>query len=820
MTIYVIGYYGHHNFGDDQYKESFKKLLNRNDLKFIDCDLIENHEFMDDDFIILGGGDVLVNYFVDKIHQKFDGKPNQIIAVSVGIPYIDILLYDYKKLEIFSRIYVRTKQDLDILREYFPAENIYYLPDISKIITDDKIMTIRDIDIQKNQRHVGICLSRHIHNPVYIEIYYNFIKSMSLFITYLVELGYRITLLPFNTNNNNMSENDILIQNDVMQLLSLSTAEYVTNITVKQSVAEMNTHFKSFSFVIPMRFHACLFSIHNNIPFIPIITTRKITNLLKDINWSMYYRFEHNIHGIPNDITFEKIKTILRDIDFHYVYKVQKLQKINTEMTKHVSNINIDDILNKRTVNISRIAIKFKLKSAAIISKINEYVYPELYPNISTDKHVACVQLVSFYLSGKINSVYNHGLLEKMFNPNFNYVNEWKWIADDIVKRQIDNTTPIHNVNGKYNISYIDQHDKLNVHRSGWQYVTQAISQYQTPSSDVVLLDLYTDRTFHWETKINKLVGIIPYKHKWVGVIHHTFDESFSEYNSHTLFKSHEFLASLNHCNGLIVLSKYLQEQVKQKLIDINMHDIPVHYICHPTEVNVPKFEMKLLRENTKRQIIHVGGWLRNIYSFYNIIIPKNLVKKSWFGLVKTNYPIKKSVLHGLCMDNYFPQKNMIHKLTNVLGSNNYNTTESPIISTNSGSGGVIVNNWYKHMCEDLTTKMNSIDHLPHVSNKVFDKLLSSNVVFINVVDPSAVNTLIECTVRNTPIIINKHPAVVEILGPNYPLYYENTEDMNIKIYELITYDNIKKAHKYMKCLDKRRFNIETFITNFNKLFK
>jgi hypothetical protein len=44
------------------------------------------------DIIILGGGDILNNYFMDQINKTFANKTNVIVAASVGMPYIDILL--------------------------------------------------------------------------------------------------------------------------------------------------------------------------------------------------------------------------------------------------------------------------------------------------------------------------------------------------------------------------------------------------------------------------------------------------------------------------------------------------------------------------------------------------------------------------------------------------------------------------------------------------------------------------------------------------------------------------------------------------------
>lgn len=51
-----------------------------------------------------------------------------------------------------------------------------------------------------------------------------------------------------------------------------------------------------------------------------------------------------------------------------------------------------------------------------------------------------------------------------------------------------------------------------------------------------------------------------------------------------------------------------------------------------------------------------------------------------------------------------------------------------------------------------------------------YDILLSFNRVILNVFNSSPNNTILECIVRYTPIIVSKHPAIIEYLGETYPL--------------------------------------------------
>ena len=88
------------------------------------------------------------------------------------------------------------------------------------------------------------------------------------------------------------------------------------------------------------------------------------------------------------------------------------------------------------------------------------------------------------------------------------------------------------------------------------------------------------------------------------------------------------------------------------------------------------------------------------------------------------------------------------------------------------------------------------------------------NQPFIDLYDASAVNTIIECIVRNTPIIVNKLPAVVEYLGINYPLYFKDIKN----IPTLLKRDNIINAHRYLKNMDKTFLTIETFISDLQRI--
>jgi hypothetical protein len=103
------------------------------------------------------------------------------------------------------------------------------------------------------------------------------------------------------------------------------------------------------------------------------------------------------------------------------------------------------------------------------------------------------------------------------------------------------------------------------------------------------------------------------------------------------------------------------------------------------------------------------------------------------------------------------------------------------------------------------------------LSNDDYDNLLSQNLVCIFLKDASAINTVIECIVRNTPIIVNPLPAVVEYLGEKYPLYAnDHTEAMN----KLNNMSLILNAFTYLCNIDKTKFTFNYFNTKFEEIMK
>jgi hypothetical protein len=229
-------------------------------------------------------------------------------------------------------------------------------------------------------------------------------------------------------------------------------------------------------------------------------------------------------------------------------------------------------------------------------------------------------------------------------------------------------------------------------------------------------------------------------------------------------------------------------------------------------------------------------------------------------GIIETNTPkiktrrvkIQKVALKGKYMNNYFPYldtKNDVPfddnfpmcSFSPFISSDNDQEAESPC-STNSGEFVSVdsnttplerrfyvncmntKNNWYRHMNQYIQTICDHTKILEYVDNNLYDTLLTKNIVFLNLVDGSAINTLLECVMRNTPIIVNRHSAVVEVLGDDYPLYYiipEGSTQPFPSVHDLLNRPGaILEAHQYLTKIDKTPFMIETFTQDLMEILR
>jgi hypothetical protein len=301
-------------------------------------------------------------------------------------------------------------------------------------------------------------------------------------------------------------------------------------------------------------------------------------------------------------------------------------------------------------------------------------------------------------------------------------------------------------------------------HRSGWQF---CLSQLKTlHSRSGIFCDDFIERSFSWYLHDHfrgKSIHKIPYKHKWIGFLHNppNMPNWFNYFDSPNAILSRPiFQESLKTCKLLIVLSKYLKEWLSSRV------DVPIIDLKHPTQI--PKLKWcpdKFIHQRCK-PVIQLGYWLRKLDSLHKLKIGTDYTK-IW---LPSSYDYTLTMLDV------------------------YNKTNPDAHQSRYMWAGVSM--------------------LKFLEADEFDELLTRGVVFLDLYDSSANNAIIESMSRNTPIIVNKLPAVVEYLGADYPLYFDNLSEAESKIRNI---DLIIEAHKYLKNMPKYFLSGRYFVNDFKK---
>ena len=100
-----------------------------------------------------------------------------------------------------------------------------------------------------------------------------------------------------------------------------------------------------------------------------------------------------------------------------------------------------------------------------------------------------------------------------------------------------------------------------------------------------------------------------------------------------------------------------------------------------------------------------------------------------------------------------------------------------------------------------------AVTELDRVDAPAYDRLMSENLVFLELLDASATNTIVECIARNTPVLVNRLPGPEFYLGPDYPLFYDDIAEVEA----LLTPERILAAHRHLQALPKDWLSAEAF---------
>lgn len=869
MEILVLGYYNRSNLGDEMFKAPMQALFPGYQLSFYNT-----HDYVDINAaninkykaIIVGGGDLINDYFFEEIKRITQNYTGILIGMCIGIPFPDLIDKGY--CDIFDHIFIREKTDLRKLQQRLGSCYVHYLPDLAFGIDAQPSIVKPSGIINKRRKRVGVFLAQPLSN------FKNLRLAINKFISTLCR-DYQVILYAFNTFVASANDCDLNINHEVLKEVNHFNLSCDDN---TYTPSQMMSIIGTLDYAVCARYHAHIFCTIKAIPYMSICTTRKVELFMKEDGLSMNVK-----HFDVNEATLNNQTAVSLTTD---------LLGIFTTMVSHQSSFRsklITIAARKRFLLSNNQAAIFVAKGAkrptlglAVDPKLIKSAYDEARnmmisqagfdpsshtnkPNIQLSASLAetiasnlCMTLTndpsSKYLYGTIQNIQtNPGKLQEFVN----------WIVADKLGG-VDNDK-------KFNLSYISQDSFRGLHRSGWQYTVNNMMQLDTPNG--VICDTYVDRTFGWSKAVMKRAGIIPYTSPWVGFIHHTQDVTYSHYNNVNMLNDTDFQRSLEVCSGLYLLSHNLAQWWRHQLKLLHL-DVRVNVLTHPTEFNGLVYQPNPSNKS-KPMLVNVGAWYRNPFSIHLL------------DLSKTDYT--KASLRGKRMENYFmPVPLVITKdMYNSVDENkpnmsfNHSNDHSgelekeinklekeiekdlgdvgcrlikylselgcrlihDIGCRNTNNSVPSINKWviyflkYLHahpklldginlkddviidmaaaykdkahlkLQQQLKTVIDSVKIIDTVDNVTYDKLLANNVVFLDLIDCSAVNTIIECIVRNTPVVVNRLPGTIELLTKDYPLFYDKLTDVP----KLLKPKSVKKAHEYLTKLNKERFRIEYF---------
>lgn len=294
-------------------------------------------------------------------------------------------------------------------------------------------------------------------------------------------------------------------------------------------------------------------------------------------------------------------------------------------------------------------------------------------------------------------------------------------------------------------------------HRDGWVRVLETIEHCHHAAG--VEFDAFVEDNFAWNRRFCRDKGVIPYLNPWVGIVHNPPGAPrWFEFQStpDALFRASDMQASLPFCRGLFAFSHYLARHLE------NLTGVEVVPLVHPTRLDVPPFDPEAFRTNPEKRVYQVGSWLRRIASIK--LLDTDLTK---------------------------------HWLVGNPHARNFERAEIANAS---------VENAYGELCVGRYSEIERLD------DAAYDDLLTRNIVFLDLYDTSANNTVLECIARSTPLVTNRLPALEEYLGPDYPLFYDDLDEAGRMCDDTSL---LLEAHRYLKAMDKRPFSYEYFRDSF-----
>lgn len=821
--ITILGYYGKCNLGDDLFKVAFDLIASRLGAQVTFIEPTQKGLSLPDDCdaLIVGGGDIVTSYFeqvVLRLRQEFfesRGRYVPTYAVSIGLSFPENI-NDIRScfLDIFDHITFRSKADKDLIEPRYRGQNrVAYEPDL--VFSIPRLMGFEAVVPKKPSggRTLLVCLAEAFAsggtNPKY-----DFIVDKLASVLEEASGSWDITFMNFDTSVDKRSDRDL------HAALQARLSRPTTIIEADDPVVIWGI-FQKADRVLAMRFHAHVLAVSTETPLVSLSMTNKTENLMIESGIeSCMVRMEKppRKHHYPIDFDDHLLRQLLaqqdlpapKSPDVPAPSAYMNLDGLRTNLPPHYLS---DDRIHadiERVVNVlshavckhlglqwDPVAHPRELKRLKTLFRFYYRLSGGRHPNKKdTRLRNVLVGLVEMTLLGRDFTDFYYGLYQQIWSLELSDGIEWilhvAALSEGLVEPLSGPSlaeradfgaleTADHEAPGVVwpmstnKVTVLNGNAAKGFHRSGWSYVMEGVRSAYHDTDAPIILDAYIDKTFHWSRDISLELGIIPYQKPWIGVIHHTPNTDYTEYNTEKLLNDPVFQQCLPTCRGLVVLSENLRQWFLSRDI---FRDVPVHALTHPTLFVEKEFDLH--RFFAKWRVVQVGGWLRDPYGIYAL----------------DPYPavVKKCALKGKGMENYYPTSSGVPRFEHDDGDDN---------------------KYYKGLRHRVFENQESVEIINKLDDDEYDDLLSTSVVFLKLVDVSACNTVVECIVRNTPVLVNRLPALVELLGADYPFFYDSISHASVLAADA---NAVVRSHRHLARLDKTRFQLNFFLHSLGKV--
>jgi len=245
----------------------------------------------------------------------------------------------------------------------------------------------------------------------------------------------------------------------------------------------------------------------------------------------------------------------------------------------------------------------------------------------------------------------------------------------------------------------------------------------------------------------------------WIGFFHNLFDYSNLEEEKYRGYSLNEILDSKNFKESIPYCRGIFVLSNHIKSILEQKVDVPIEVLVHPSRSPSKTFDFEKFKSVPK--VYHIGHWLRNFFPYFDLE-------------AKTKFMTHITLSEG----QYIRSKISKEKRKTV---------------------------------KILERRLNRIE---------YERIFESSIIFLNLYDCGACNTVNECILANTPLLVNKINGVVDYLGDEYPFYYNTLEEAKSKL------ENdklIKETNIYLSKLPiKEKMTTDCFINSFanSKVYK